>query len=48
MIGFEVQPKTIKKYSVVENGVWGSTKNYQKYSMIDDRVSGSTKNYEKI
>ena len=30
MIGFEVQQKTIKKYSVVDDRVSGSTKNYQK------------------
>jgi hypothetical protein len=29
-MGYEVQPKTIKKYSVVDDRVSGSTKNYQK------------------
>ena len=29
-MGFEVQQKTIKKYSVLDDRLWGSTKNYQK------------------
>ena len=45
MIGFEFQLKTIKKYSVLDDRLWGSTK---KYSVVDNGVWGSTKNYQKI
>ena len=39
MIGFQVQPKTIKKYSVVEMiGFEVQPKTIKKYSVVDDRV----------
>ena len=37
-MGFEVQPKTIKKYSVVDD-----TKNYQKICLIGFEVQPKTK-----